>query len=123
MQLSKEITNLMGQKVEYCRATPGEDGKPVLYQGKGVIVGVIVGATRRIQIMVKDESVSNNQAWTLDLRCINPTAAEAEEYFEHNKKIRQLVDEHNQAQKDREHAKIKEVDEFNYAFFGQPLEI
>ena len=123
MELSQEVKSLMGQKVEYCRAKPGEDGNLVLMRGVGVIVGVIVGATRRVQIMVKDDSEDTSKAWTLDLMCINPTEEDAQRYFEHHKGLKVIVDEHNQAQKDREQAKIKEVDELNYAMFGQPLEI
>ena len=123
MELSKEVTGLMGQKVTYCRAKPGEDGKPELYRGNGVIVGIIVGVTRRVQIMVKDDEQDKNQAFTLDLMCVNPTESDAQKYFEHHRKVRALVDEHNQAQRDREQEKIKEVDELNYGMFGQPLEI
>lgn len=123
MQLSQEVTNLMGQKVKYCRAKPTEAGLPELHRGEGFIVGVIIGACRRVQIMVKDDSESKDKAWTLDLMCINPTENEAQKYFEHHKKIRALVDNHNMEQRVREQDKIKEVDELNYAMFGQPLEI
>ena len=123
MELSQEVKSLMGQKVDYCRAITGEDGAPALLRGTGIIVGIIIGAARRVQIMVKDDSEDKNKAWTLDLLCINPTDADCETYFEHHKKIRAMVDEHNQAQKDREAEKIKEVDEINCAMFGQPLEV
>ena len=122
MQLSKEVTDLMGQKVEYVRAKLGEDGQPSLLRSTGIIVGIIIGATRRIQIMVKDDSEDTSKAWTLDLMCINPTLKDAERYFEHHKKLKAVVEEHNQSQKDRETAKIKEVDDLNYAFFGQPID-
>lgn len=123
MKLSKEIISLMGQKVEYCRAAPGEDGKPVLTRGNGIVVGVIIGASRRIQIMVKDESANKDAAWTLDLRCVNPTDDEAAQYWDHHQNIHTIVAEHNQAQRDREQEKIKEIDEINYVFFGQPLDV
>lgn len=113
----------MGKKVTYCRATANDKGEPELFRGAGVIVGVIVGATRRVQIMVKDAETDANKAWTLDLLCINPTDEGAAAYFEHHKKVRKLVDDHNQAQRDREAEKIKEVDEINYGMFGPPLEI
>jgi hypothetical protein len=123
MLLPKEVTELMGQKVKYCRAKPDEKGQPELHRGQGVIVGIIIGVTRRVQIMVKDEDVAADKAWTLDLMCVNPSEADAQRYFEHHKNLRRMVDEHNAAQKQREADKIKEVDEINYAMFGQPLEI
>lgn len=113
----------MGKKVTYCRAKPNEQGQPELQRGNGIIVGIIVGVTKRIQVLVKDDDAAADKAWTLDLMCVNPTEAQAQEYFEHHKKVKALVDEHNAAQRQREQDKIKEVDALNYAMFGQPLEI
>lgn len=123
MDLHKEVTELMGKKVKYCRAKANDEGKPTLFKGEGLVVGVIIGATRRIQIMVKDLTEEKNTAISLDLMCINPTEAEAQEYFSHHKKLKAIVEDHNKAQQEREKEKIKEVDDFNYAFFGQPLDI
>lgn len=117
------MKSLMGKKVKYCRAKVDDKNESTLFRGEGVIVGVIVGATRRIQIMVKDESEAQDKAWTLDLICIDPTDEDAAHYFEHHKKVRGLVDEHNKAQRQREQDKIKEVDDINAEMFGQPLEI
>lgn len=121
MHLAKQVKNLMGQKVEYCRARAGEDGKPELFRGTGIVVGVIIGVSKRIQIMVRDDSEDASKAWTLDTMCIDPTEQDAERYFEHHKNLKAIVEEHNQSQKDRETAKIKEVDDINNEFFGQPL--
>ena len=123
MKLNRQAMELMGKKVDYCRTAAGEKGEPVLFRGKGVIVGIIIGVTKRIQIMVKDADTEQNKAYTLDLLCIDPTEEDAQAYFEHNQKIRAIVDEHNVAQKEREQEKIKEVDDLNYKFFGEPLEI
>lgn len=123
MELNKEVTSLMGQKVKYCRAKPTEAGETELYMGDGIIVGIIIGASRRVQVMVKDTAEEKNQAISLEPICINPTEAEASAYFEHHKKIKSLVDEHNVAQRTREAEKIKEVDEINVAMFGPMLEV
>lgn len=123
MKLSNEVTSLMGLPVEYCRAKPKEDGTTELFTGKGIIVGVIVGASRRVQIMVKDDGENKNAAFTLDPLCINPSNNDAEAYFSHHKKIQAIVTEHNAAQKEREQVKIKEVDAINSELFGTPLEI
>ena len=125
MELSNEVTRLMGQKVTYCRAKAAENGQPELMHGTGIIVGVIVGASRRVQIMVKDHEVDKNQAWTLDLMCVNPTDADATAYFDHHKKLRTLVEQHNAITRQRQQAGIKsrDYDGLNYAMFGQPLEI
>lgn len=123
MQLSQEVTNLMGQKVDYVRIGVDEKGQPEPRYGKGIIVGVIVGVSRRIQIMVKDEIGEENKAYTLDLMCVNPSEEAVASYLEHHKKVRALVEQHNQDQKDREQAKIKEVDEINCEMFGPPLEV
>jgi hypothetical protein len=124
MKLPEQVMELMGKEVDYCRAKLDEQkGVAVLHKGSGVIVGIIIGASRRVQIMVKDESESKDKAWTLDLLCINPTKQDADRYFEHHTKLQKLVSEHNQAQKDREQEKIKEVDTLNAAFFGDPLDV
>lgn len=116
--------SLMGQQVTYCRAKADETGKTELFRGAGIIVGIIIGATRRVQILVKDVTEGHaDKAWTLDLMCINPTESDAQRYFEHHRQVKAVVDEHNQAQRQREQDKIKEVDELNYSMFGQPLEI
>lgn len=113
----------MGKKVNYCRAKPGEDGKTKLFKSDGIIVGIIIAATKRIQIMVRDSKEKDGAAISLDLMCINPTNNEADAYFAHHKKLKSIVEEHNEAQKTREQEKIKEVDIFNHAFFGQPLDV
>lgn len=126
MELNKQVTKLMGQKVAYCRARPKEGsttGETELYYGKGIIVGVIIGASRRIQVMVKDEAENKSAALSLDLVCIDPTKADAERYFEHHLKVKAMVAEHNVAQSQREQEKIKEVDELNAEMFGAMLAV
>lgn len=123
MELHKEVTKLMGQKVDYCRAKPKEDGTTELFRGKGIVVGVIIGAARRIQIMVKDIDTDKNAAISLDTMCINPTKHEAKKYFDHHLKVKALVEQHNLAQKKREDDKIKEVDVINAKMFGPMLEV
>lgn len=123
MELSKDVIKLMGQKVKYCRAKPNEKGEAELYRGNGVVVGVIIGAARRIQIMVKDAADEKNQAVSLDLLCIDPSESAAQKYFAHHKKVKALVDEHNVAQRAREAEKIKEVDDLNAEMFGAMLEV
>lgn len=123
MKLNTDVTSLMGLPVEYCRAKADEKGASELHRGKGVIVGVIVGASRRIQVMVKDDSSDKNSAFTLDPVCINPSNADADAYFSHHQKIKAIVEEHNAAQRTREAEKIKEVDDINAKMFGPPLEI
>lgn len=113
----------MGKKVNYCRAKPGDDGKAKLFKSEGIIVGIIIAATKRVQIMVRDSKDKADAAISLDLMCINPTKDEADAYFAHHKKLKGIVEEHNEAQKNREQEKIKEVDTINYAFFGQPLDV
>lgn len=123
MYLSKDVRSLIAKKVDYCRVVPKEDGSSELYQGKGIIVGVVIGVSRRIQIMVKDADEQKNQAFTLDIMCINPSEDDAKRYFEHQQAIKKLVDVHNITQKAREQEKINEVDAMNAEMFGPPLEV
>lgn len=126
MELNKEVTKLMGEKVTYCRAKPKEGSATAeteLFYGKGIVVGVIIGVARRIQIMVKDDTEDKSKAISLDLVCINPTKADAERYFEHHLKVKAIVAEHNLAQQQREQDKIEEVDDLNAEMFGGMLEV
>lgn len=123
MELHPEVTKLMGQKAKYCRAKLGDDGKTKLFIGEGIIVGVIIGTSRRIQIMIRDDKEKTDAAFSLDLLCINPTDADAKAYFEHHKSLKKIVNDHNEAQQAREKVKIKEVDDINADFFGRPLDV
>lgn len=123
MKLTKEVLDLMGQKVSYCRAVPKETGQSELFRGNGIVTGVIIGASKRVQLLIQDNSESKDKAWTLDPICINPTDEDAQAYFEHHTKIKAMVEEHNVAQKEREAEKIKEVDTINAQMFGPPLEL
>lgn len=123
MKLSKEITDLMGKKVDYCRAKQQENATTELHRGKGVVVGIIIGLARRIQIMVKDEAEDSSKAFTLDQLCVEPTDEDANAYFAHHVKLKTIVEDHNKAQREREQEKIKEVDDLNAQMFGEPLEV
>lgn len=102
---------------------PDDKGVQQPYHGTGIIVGVIIAANRRIQVLVKDDNVDLNAAISLDDICINPTGAEADAYFAHNTKLRGVVEEHNVAQQQRETEKIQEVDSLNAEMFGPSLTV
>lgn len=123
MKLPQEVLDLMGKKVKYCRARPKEDGTTELFKGEGIITGIIIGASRRVQVLIQDNTENKDKAWTLDPLCIDATGDDEEKYFTHHLKIKSIVDEHNVAQKEREAEKIKEVDAINAEMFGNALEL
>jgi len=121
MEVPKEVQELLGKSVSYCRTKPTESGGSELFIGKGTITGIIIGASKRIQFLVQDLTEGKDKAWTIDPICINPKPSDADSYFAHHLNLKNIVDEHNKSQKEREQQKIKEVDDLNHSFFGQPL--
>ena len=76
--MTKKNLPSLGEKVRFIRIKPAADGKPAeLIKGDGVIVGLIIGITKRVQVMVKDNDTALNKAWTLEPFCINPTDEDA----------------------------------------------
>lgn len=114
----------LGEKVTFCRVKPGGGGQPAeLIKGEGIIVGHIIGITRRVQVMVKAGDTSANKAWTLEPFCINPTDDEAQAYLQHHMQLQSLVDDfNNRAQKAIADGNAA-VDEHNVAMFGPPMDI
>lgn len=114
----------LGEKVSFCRIKPAGDGKPAeLIKGEGIIVGHIIGITRRVQVMVKDGDTSANKAWTLEPFCINPTDDEAQAYLTHHTQLQSLVDDFNaRAQKVIADGNAA-VEEHNAVMFGPPMDI
>lgn len=112
---------VLGKKVTYCRAKAVDNAPHEMHKGEGIVTGIIIGATKRVQLLIQDKEEGKDKAWTLDELCVLPSDEDSEAYFAHHKRIKTIVDEHNQSLKDREQEKIKEVDEINYAIFGQPL--
>jgi DNA-binding protein YbaB len=111
----------MGQKVSYCRAVQKETGESELFKGNGIVTGVIIGASKRVQLLIQDNTENKDKAWTLDPICINATDEAAQAYFEHHQRIKKMVAEHNAANVAREKEKIAEVDAINAEMFGNPL--
>src|SRR5579863_8999442 len=107
MATKKSLPNL-GDKVIFMRINPAQITPPPdpkhqpaeIIRGKGVVVGLIVGISRRVQVMVKDSETSQNKAWTLEPFCINPTADDEAEYLEHHNKLQGVVDEFNKKSAD-----------------------
>lgn len=114
----------LGEKVSFCRIKPAGDGQGAeLIRGKGIIVGHIIGITRRVQVMVKDSDTSANKAWTLEPFCINPTEDEAQAYLAHHAKLQATVDLFNErAQKVITEGNAA-VDKINEEMFGPPMDI
>jgi len=123
MKLPKHVLDLMGKKVKYCRAKQKEDGTTELFKGAGFITGIIIGASKRVQILIQDNDENKDKAWTLDPMCIDATDEEAKAYFEHHLRLKKIVEDHNAAQRVREQEKIAEVDLINAELFGKPLEL
>lgn len=119
----KELPPL-GEKVRFCRIKPAGDGKPAeLIKGEGVVVGHIIGITRRLQVMVKDGDTSSNKAWTLEPFCINASDESAAAYLEHHNKLQGVVDDYNDRAAKAGAEGNAAVDALNVEMFGPPLEI
>lgn len=114
----------MGEKVTFCRIKPAADGKKAeLIRGEGIIVGHIIGITRRVQFMVKDGDTLQNKAWTLEPYCINPTESEAQKYLDHHTKLQGVVDDFNARAENVIKQGNAEVDHLNAEMFGKPMDI
>lgn len=114
----------LGEKVHFCRIKPAGDGKPAeLIKGEGIVVGHIIGITRRLQVMVKDGDTSANKAWTLEPFCINPTDDEAQAYLAHHGQLQSVVDDFNSRAQRAISDGNAAVEEHNAVMFGPPLEI
>lgn len=109
----------LGQTVKYVRIKPKDATNPQaeLIHGEGVIVGHIIGVSKRENYMVKEAGT----AFNLDAFAINPTPAEASQYLEHHKKIQKIVDDHNAHVESQITMVNKLIDEHNAEMFGPPV--
>ena len=105
----------LGQQVKYVRIKPNESASAAeLVHGEGVIVGHIIGVSKRENYMVKD----GEKAYNLEPFAIDPTPEEAENYLHHHRLIQGLVEDHNKHVSD-EVARINElIDGANAEMFG-----
>lgn len=114
----------LGEKVNFVRIKPADNGAPAeLIKGEGTVVGLIIGITRRVQVMVKDAETSANKAWTLEPFCINPSDEDANAYIDHHMKLQAAVDKFNAEAQACVTAGNIEVDQLNAEMFGPPMEI
>src|SRR5580693_8444525 len=122
--MTKKNLPPLGEKVNFCRIKPAGDGMPAeLIKGEGIVVGHIIGITRRVQIMVKDGDTSANKAWTLEPFCINPTEDEAQAYLAHHMQLQSLVYDFNKRAQNVIADGNAAVDEHNAVMFGPPMDI
>lgn len=105
--------DLLGKKVTYLRLDP--DGNEIA--GHGVVHAVFINEDKRISVRVNDAG----QAINCDLVAINAADEVTEKYFEHVRKVRDMAEKANAANREAVEKANREIDDFNSILMGDKV--
>lgn len=113
----------LGQKVKFVRMTPEHEN----VYGEGVVVGKLIGVSKRINYSVRDIEAKNERgtpkAWNLEPEALDGTDEENEAYVKHHHRITDHINAFEATQNDLVKKTNDEIDAMHTEFFGAPLDV